>query len=330
MSTEEVLSEGELDALMDTFSGDEAGNGDAVAASGECRPFDFSTREQTLLAQMPALKKLNEKQSMALAQGLQELYGVSAQVDVVDIQLLKLDQALMNVADPSAINLAQLPPLNGTSYIVLPAILLSFVVDAYFGGVPANPSVEFTRSHLTPTEQRINEVLVEKFLSTLVDAWSEKVHLSPQLTGFEHNPTFLQAATPDDLALKFPFEIRVDEWASSIDWIVPYAALEPLRQKLGNFVDEPGQPQKNSDWEQHFLRELQHVRLEVSGSYESGPVSISDVLSLKPGSIVPLKMPLDVAVCVEDMPFSHGEHGVLNGNKSIKITEIIRHESDQS
>lgn len=326
-STKEVLSEGELDALMDSYSGDE-GAADGGSPSGECKPFDFSTREQTLLAQMPALKKLNELHSSALAEGIQESYGFAVQVAVADIQLLKLDQALTNISDPSAINLAKISPLNGTSYIVLPGALLSYFVDTYFGGAPAGASVAFTRTALTPTELRINEVLIANFLSTLTQAWSEKIDLSPQLTGYESKPTYLQASSPDELALLFPFEIRVGEWTSSIDWIVPYAALEPLRQKLGSLSVESKPQQKNHDWEEHFLRELQHVRLDVSGSFESGLVSISDVLNLKAGSILPLKMPSDVTFCVEKIPFFYGEHGVLNGNKSIKIKEIISHDEE--
>lgn len=326
MSEEEVLTEPELDALMDSFTGEEGQEG-VTTTPGECTPFDFSTREHTLLAQMPALKKLNELHAQAMVEGIADLYGFAAQVSVAEIKLLKLDQALANIPEPSAINLTKIAPLTGTSYIVLPGALLSFFVDTYFGGAQVLPGAEFTRKTLTPTELRINEVLVGKFLSTLTEAWREKVQLTTSLTGFESKPTYLQASSPDEMALCFPFEIRVGEWASSIEWIAPYAALEPLRQTLGSLAVEAKPQQKNNDWEIHFLRELQHVQLDVSGSFDSGHVSISEILNLKPGAIVPLKMPADVVVSIEGVPFSSGEHGVLNGNKSIKIKEFIREEA---
>lgn len=325
MSEEEVLSEGEIDALMDSFSDDESAPGSAPG--GDYTPFDFSTREQTLLAQMPALKKLNELHAAALVQGISDLYGFAAQVSVAEIQLIKLDQAFENIAEPSAINLAKIAPLTGTSYVVLPGVLLSTFVDMYFGGAQANPASEFTRESLTPTELRINEVMISKFLATLAESWHEKVQLSPQLAGFETKPSYLQANSPDDMALIFPFEIRVGEWVSSIDWIAPYAAMEPLRQTLGSLAVETKQQPKNSDWEFHFSRELAQVQLEVSGAFESGHVSISEVLSLKPGTILPLKMPADVTLSIESVPYFTGEHGVLNGNKSIKIKESLRDRS---
>jgi len=325
MSEEEVLSEGEIDALMDSFSDDESGQG--VASGGDYTPFDFSTREQTLLAQMPALKKLNEQHAAALVQGIADLYGFAVQVSVAEIQLMKLDQAFEKITDPSGINLAKIAPLTGTSYIVMPGVLLSAFVDMYFGGTQTNPSSEFTRESLTPTELRINDAMVTKFLATLGESWQEKVQLTPQLAGLETKPAYMQAGSPDEMALVFPFEIRVGEWVSSIDWIAPYAAMEPLRQTLGSLAVELKPQPKNSDWEFHFSRELSQVQLEVSGAFESGHVSISEVLNLKPGTIVPLKMPADVTLSIESVPYFTGEHGVLNGNKSIKIKESLRERS---
>ncbi|MFT4613161.1 MAG: flagellar motor switch protein FliM [Bacteroidia bacterium] len=327
MSSKDVLSEGELDALMDTFSGDGSAPGDAVSGDS-CQPFDFSTREQNLLAQIPALKKINEKQSLALVDGIKALYGISTQVEAAETQLLRLDQAISGIADPSGISLVKIAPLNGVSFVVIPGDLLSFFVDKYFGGTQNGASVSSSRKSLTPTELRINEMLTNKFLATLVDAWQEKVQLTPELESFESKPDFLQASSPDELALLFSFAINVGDWSSAIDWIVPYASLEPLRLKLGSSNPAAKSLQKNADWEAHFRRELQFVDLEVSGSFMSGPVSIAEVMNLRPGSIVPLKMPTEVTVSIEDQEFSYGEHGSLNGNKSIKIKEIISHEAN--
>ena len=327
MSGKDVLTEGELEALMESVSGSEMAPG-AVGDHRDCQHFDFTTREQALLAQMPALKNLNEKHCLALAQNIAQLYKVAAQIEVDEVKLLKLDQVLTDISMPCGINLLDLAPLNGVSFVVLPGELLSFLVEKFFGGGSSAPGTVSNRKHLTPTEKRINDVITEKFHSTLKDAWKDKVALTPTLVSFETNPDFLQAGSPDELGLLFPFTIKVGDWQSSIDWIVPYAVLEPLRRKLGSPGTKPKPQQGNTNWATHFRRELQSVDLEVSGAFMSRPASIAEVLSLCPGSIVPLKTPAEVTVYVENQPFSTGEHGVLNGNKSIKIKEIIRNEID--
>lgn len=327
MSSNDVLSEGELDALMESVASDPSPEDDAGQQPG-CRPFDFSTREQALLAQMPALKKLNEKHCLALAHSIARQYKISAQVEMEKIQLVKLDNAIADIRVPSAINIVEIAPLNGVAFVILPSELLSFVVDQFFGGGLNGASAISERTSLTPTEKRINDVLTEKFLSTLVDAWKEKVTLVPQQSSFETNPDFLQASSPDEMALLFSFVIKVGEWQSSIDWIVAYAALEPLRAKLGSPAMEAKPAKGNTDWAAHFSRQLQFVELEVSGCFISKPVSIAEVLSLGPGSIVPLRTPTEVTVYIENQSFSTGEHGALNGKKSIKIKEVFTNAQD--
>ena len=85
MSEKDVLTEGELEALMESVSGSPSAQ-DAAGPHQNCQHFDFTTREQALLAQMPALKNLNEKHCLALAQNIAQLYKVAAQLEVDQVQ----------------------------------------------------------------------------------------------------------------------------------------------------------------------------------------------------------------------------------------------------
>jgi flagellar motor switch protein FliM len=324
VSTKDILSEDELDALMDSVSSSGTPLDDG-SASVDYEPFDFNTREQALVAQMPALKTLNEKQCLAMTHSIQEFFKIPADIEVVDIQLIKLDQAIAGIPSPSGINLVKIAPLNGLSFVVLSGELLSFFVELYFGGAADHSSSGIARETLTPTERRVNDVLTEKFLSTLKDAWVEKISLTPTLTSFETNPEYLQAGSMEEPALLFPFVIKVGEWQASIDWIVPYATIEPLKPKLGNPANVDLKTKKNgASWEAYFRSVLGEVEIEVNALFTSKNSSISEVLKLKSGSIVPLKTPTEVTLCVEGQPFSAGEHGALNGNKSIKITKVYQ------
>jgi len=322
MSTKEVLSEGELDALMDSVS-----TGDApleqTAEGQACQPFDFNTREQALLAQMPALKTINEKHSLSLVQGIQDIFKVPVAVEVGETRLVKLDEAIVSISEPSGINLTKVKPLNGVSFVVFPGEFLSFFVDQYFGGSPSSSDFKSSRVDLTPTERRINDLLTEKFLTTLELAWSEKVELKAETVSFETNPDFLQVASPEELALQFSFVVKVFEWEGVVHWIVPYSAIEPIKPRLGSPASRV-KPEKGGNWEGYFRQELLSVDLDVSGLFTSRSVSLAEVLGLREGAIVPLHIPTEVTVCIEGHPFCVGEHGALNGKKSIKIKEILK------
>ena len=329
MSTKDVLSEGELDALMDSVS-----SGDVPLDDGSgdhsCQPFDFSTREQALLAQMPALKTINEKHALALVQSIQALFKVPVEVEPSDTRLVKLEETIISIAEPSGINVIQVTPLNGVSFVVLSGELLSFFVNQYFGGGASNSNVKSSRLELTPTERRINDLLTTKFLSGLESAWQEKIALKAEQVSFESNPDFLQVGSPSELALQFSFPIKIFDWEGSIDWIIPYSSVEPLKSRLGSPALAFKTDQSGVSWEGYFRKELLSVSLDVSGVYTSKNVSIGEVLSLRSGSIVPLKMPTDVTLCIDGRPFCTGEHGALNGKKSIKVKEIFDSEAGSS
>lgn len=323
MSSKDVLSEGELDALMEGFSDSDALPGDHAFAKN-CEPFDFSSRDQNLLAQMPAVGNLNEKLALEYAQAVRKLYGISVQVEVESSRSVALEELFAEITSPTAVNMVQIAPLNGMSYVIIPGELLSIVVDKYFGGGVGEGGKALSRSSLTHSERRVNDALLEGFLTTLSDTWREKVKLTGTVQSFECNPDFLQAPIPSEQMLCFPFSVRMGEWSANLTWALPYASMEPLRARLGTAGLAQQPPRRNSDWEQHFLRELSSVELELSSAFVSEQISIADVLGLKTGAIVPLRMPTEVVVSVEGQPFSVGEHGVLNGHKSVKIKEMLR------
>jgi len=323
VSNKEVLSEGELDALMEEISDSDAPPGDS-ALPKSCEAFDFSTRDQNLLAQIPAVGNLNEKLALDYAQVVRKLYGITVQVEVESARRAPLEDLFAEVTAPTAVNMVRIAPLSGMSHVIFPGELLSKIVDKYFGGGLAEGGSAPGRTSLTHSEQRVNDALLEGFLKSLSDTWHDKVKLTTTVQSFESNPDFLQVPVPGEQMLCFPFSLRIGEWAASFNWVVPYASMEPLRAKLGN-LGLPQQPSdKNTTWEQHFLRELSAVELELSGAFASEQFSISDVLRFKTGSIVPLKMPTEVVVSIEGEPFSLGEHGVSNGNKSVKIKTMLR------
>tara|TARA_R110002110_G_C13470513_1_gene720889 strand:- start:125306 stop:126295 length:990 start_codon:yes stop_codon:yes gene_type:complete len=323
MSRKDVLSEGELDALMDSVSsGDVPLDDDGTGA--DCKPFDFTTREQSLLAQMPALKSINERHAAALAQGIRELFRIPVEVEPKSLGLAKLGDAFMAVPEPSAVNIVKTLPMNGVSYLIVPGEMTSLFVDQYFGGSSASKRTRPTGADLTPTEKRLNEVLVTRFLQTLQVAWSDKLALTAELVSTETNPDFSQMAPPEQLAVTFGFETRCNDWSASIDWVVPYALLEPLRPKLGSPSAALPAPGANTDWREHILAGLPSVELDISATFSSEVVSIAQILGLKRGAIVPLKAPSHVTVSIEGEPFCHGEYGALRGKKSIKITDFLQ------
>ena len=326
MGNKEVLSEGELEALMGSVS-DEDPTAQKASSTRHCASFDFSTREQTLLVQMPALKTLTEKQSMSFGQGLQGLFKAPVEIQVADVRPVKQEEALLSMPELAGITQVKTGPLNGTSLVVISGDTLSFFVNQYFGGWTGGGGHKSNRANLTPTERRINDLVVGRFLAALTEGWQEKISLSGEICGFETNPDFIQPLAAGELLLKFPFAIKLFDWEGTIDWYIPYSAIEPLKNRLGNPAAGQASKADVPGWEDFFRRELLSVELEISGVFTSRNMSLSEVMGLRKGAVVPLAAPTAVTLCIEGAPFCVGEHGAMNGRKSIKIKQVLKHDN---
>lgn len=319
MSEEEVLSGEELDALMESVS-----NGDVPLdeSGGENVHFDFSSRTQMLLVQMPALRTIADKQALELLQVLEEQFKIPLRVTAGDTELTSMGETWITMNNPSAITLIDYPKMKHTAVLTVSGDLLSFFLDHYFGGgAMGGKTRPKTGQALTPTEKRMNNVLVEHFLTTQKTAWTEYMELDGSVITTETNPDFLATGSTEQMVIAFNYTIGLGDWESTMSWIVPYAALEPIRSRLSHAILKEGEGYVKN-WEQHLRKELNDISLTVSGVLATTDISISRIMGLKAGDVLPLNTNDGAVLCAENTPFAQGEHGAINGSKSVKITDF--------
>lgn len=317
MSTKEVLSDDEIEALMDTVD-DTTADPSALDENGDYQLFDFAARDNALLAQMPALKTINEKVCNELEETLAQSFRMQFEIEMADMEILKLDECLKSLGEFSAINLLKFDITSGLSLAVINGGMLSEIINRYFGasfegGLPQE------ERQLTPTEARMNERLLSHVLAALQIGWREVTPLEVKLLATETNPDYVKLGSDEDMAVRFSIKLTFGEFSDSIQWLLPYAALEALRPKLGN-LSRPLSDGKNAkDWSSLLRQELRTVDLDLTAVFTTIDISLSEVLKLKAGSILPMRIPEMVKVCAGDIPVFAGEYGSYEANKAVSM-----------
>lgn len=323
MTGKEVLSDSELEALMETVAEGDAESG--VSATGEYRLFDFAARRQCPLEEYSALHTVHEKMSFQLADELKSLCRCALDVVGADLEVVSLGEAQAALPELVALNLIQTPPISGRSLVVLPGETLSGLVNLYFGGPEKGTSFKATRTHLTPIERRVNDLVIERFMASLMVSWREIAKLAPETEKFETNPDFLQMGAAASQCVVFHYQVRAQEWMGSLKWLVPISDFEAIKAKLGRVETESHTSQQDQpQWESYFRKELLSVDVDISGQIGCQPMSLAQLLGLRHGSIIPLESPTDVVLFVEDEAFCNGEYGAFSGKKSVKIRGLAK------
>lgn len=318
MSTKEVLSDDEIEALMDTVD-DASSDPTALDENGDYQLFDFAARDNALLEQMPALKTVNEKVCRELEDTLLHSFRMPFEIDIEAMELLKIDECLKSLSEFSAINLLKFDITSGMSLAVVSGRLLSEVINRYFGSSFSGAGLPQEERDLTPTEERMNERLLSHVLAALQVGWQDITPLEVKLLETETNPSFVKIGSADDMVVRFKISLKLQEFEESISWILPYAALEALRPKLGNLGRPLSDAKSTKNWNQLLTQQLRAVELDVTAVFTTLELSLNEVLNLKEGSILPMRIPDQVKVYSGDVPMFAGEYGSFDSNKAISV-----------
>ncbi|MEE4277791.1 MAG: FliM/FliN family flagellar motor switch protein [Halieaceae bacterium] len=319
MAEEEVLTESEIDALMETV--EEGKESSEPSDDGEYRRFDFNARDRSILREFTALTALIERHAEDLAERLEKAFSIEFEVRAQAPALLPVQDVIASLESAAAVTTVTLKPLQEPVFLIAPSSLLSFIVNAYFGGSTTRTTE--AREHLTPTELRIAERLVEIQLGCLTDAWRDKLPLDasePVTLGVADR---LQMLPGTDVLLKLAFSMTLGEFEGKAYIFVPFAELEKYQPRFAPPRREAAH-EKSDSWEAYFRRELADIEIEVAAVFSGRSITLAELLEVKTGSVVPIAPPEQVRLCVEGTTIASGRYGALDGMKAVQVHRLGR------
>jgi len=315
MTTREVLSNEEVDAIMDTVA-DKTAHDSAIGA------FDFSSREHFALAQMKSLSVANEKFCMAYQKELSQAFGIPVDVSMPKLEILKIDECMAGIQDSAVLNIMKINLASGRGLLVLNGDLLSEFINRYFGSQLAQSTGLKLGRSLSSTEARINDRVLQLFISSLKLGWKDIAALELEKTITETNPEFVKLGGKEELGVRFTLDIAFNDFTGSIEWLLPYSSIEPLSSRSES-TPSVSDIQKVADWGTQLYDNVQDVSLDVRVAMADFEMSLGEVNRFQTGTVIPLDNPGDVHLCIEDIPMFSGEYGVHEDKKAMSLKSRI-------
>ncbi|MEM1142805.1 MAG: FliM/FliN family flagellar motor switch protein [Pseudomonadota bacterium] len=315
---ESVLSEGEIDALMESV--DDSDFSADAGDDGQHRRFDFGAREHSILRNFTVFDSVLERHAELLAKALDRTFSIEFLVRANPPSLVSVADTLASLERVIGVTTSTLKPLPGPAFALATAETLSFVVNAYFGGGAVTSEESDAKSSLTPSELRMAERLADLQFGLLTEAWDEKVQLQVEDQNTLGVPDRLEMVPRDDLLLRLGFHLHAGEHESELVLLMPFLDLEPYRERFSP------PKQKDSDlvetWEAFFRRELPYIEVEVAGVLNDTRMPLGEVMELERGTVIAIQPPEEVALRVDEVTVARGRYGSLKGSKAVDVQEL--------
>lgn len=320
MATENLLSQEEIDALLSSVATGEIVAGKGVnAGNTRVRAFDFTAQNQLAGGRLPRLALLNERFAATFSTTLFNTIKRPGQVVVRNLSMETFADYLQGLEVPASINFIAVKPLRGEALVVLESALLYAVVDNFYGGKGAL-AAPIERVDFTQAETRMAQMLLRHLFVDMAEAWSTVIALEFDVVRTEINPDFANKLSPGEQMLVTTFDIDFDGVGGALQVALPYAMIEPIRDRLDNHL-QADDDTVDEHWRAVLKEELTFAEVTLSSTLARTQLTLRELLLLDKGDVIAIDVRDTVTLCAEGVPVFHGEFGAYKGKNAIKIRD---------
>ena len=318
---QQILSQDEVDALLEGITGESQKPDTPEAPADGVRNYDLASQERIVRGRMPTMEIVNERFARNARIGLFNLIRKSPEVSVGGIKMHKYSAFLREIVVPTNFNIMSVRPLRGAGLVVLEPNLVFAVIDAMFGGV-GKFHTRIEGREFSPTEQRVIQRMLECLCAEYKKAWMGIYPLELEHQRSEMQPQFASIASPSEVVVSTSFAMEIGETSGSIHFCIPYSTLEPIRDVLYSTVQGDGN-EPDRRWVSLMKGQIQEAEVELVVELAQTPATVGQLLAFKPGDFIELDLQRGVQAKVAGVPVFDCHYGTSNGKYALKIDHLL-------
>jgi len=322
-----VLSPDEVDSLLDGINeGSVRTKTDVTEENEKIEAYDFSRPAGPVHMRLPGLGIINQRFVGLLTSRLSIVTRSAIDVSLASTESVKFSEFCKSLTLPASLNIFKMEPLKGFFLLVLEGSLVFTFIDSFFGG-KGGSHIKLEDRGFTSIENKIFEKVARIILASIENAWSDIYNLKTVYSRSEIDPQFISIAAPGDMVIVIKFTLNIENSSKSITICMPYANIEPIRDKLKNQFH--GQKlEVDQTWKQYFEKKIKETTVNLSCVLGTAQINGRKLLELNVNDVIPLgqKVGDPIIVNVKGIPKFEGHPGSYKNNEAVRIIKSINKE----
>lgn len=314
------VSEEEVDALLEGVESGDIASEQGTRIPGEVNTYDLVAPDHITRGRMPALDRVNERWVGTFQRRLIELVPSELQVVAESTQVLRYGEWRASLPASTVHNLLGVTPPGGSALVATESRLLFNLVDQlYGGGAIREDAIERAP---TPTEQRLNDVVVDALCKEFLSAFKPVALLEFDFQRSDVNPDYVTIATPSESVVIVRLQVNSEDTSvGQLDLVLPLALMEPMRERLDEGL-KTASPQSRQRWQNSLKELLGRMDLELQSVFVETGLSVAELMRLKPGDVLPIEMPKTAQLKSGELGLMRGKFGRSRGYNAIKVIDF--------
>lgn len=323
----EVLSQDEIDQLLQAISTGEADNADykPVSETRKIKIYDFKRPDKFSKEQIKTVSIMHETFARLTTTSLSAQLRSMVHVHVESVDQLTYEEFIRSIPTPTTLAVVNMDPLKGNAVLEIDPTITYSIIDRLFGG--KGQAGKVTRE-LTDIEQSVMEGIIVRILANLREAWTQVIDLRPRLGQIETNPQFAQIVPPSEMVVLVTLSTKIgEEEEGMMNFCIPYLTIEPIISKLSSqFWFSSVRRTSTTQYLGTLKEKLSPIDMDIVAEIGSINLPIGDVLSLKAGDVVRLsnvKVGDPLTLSVGDKKKFYCQPGIVGKKMAVQVIQKI-------
>lgn len=275
---QKILDQNEIDSLLGVDKGDDGSKSRGVRALLDQSVVNYE--------KLPMLEVIYDKFERILSTSLRQYTADNVDVTIMSMTSVRFGDYLNQVPLPAGIVVVNAVGLDDYVLLVYESNLIYAVVDVMLGGRKSRP-VPTSGRQFTAIERKILDTLTDIVLRDLGESFGPVAPIQFKAERMEVNPRFTVISQEANVAILVTVKVNLEGREGKMQFCLPYATLEPIREQLlQQFMGEKfGQ---DNIWENHLSQELYHTTMHLDAVLDEMKLPLNEVLEWRIGDTLVL------------------------------------------
>lgn len=235
----DILSQEEIDALLQAVDDDEAQNSDTIVSKKTSKLpddkqiiiYDFKRPNRVSKEQLRAIKGIHDKLARNLASQISSIMRSIVEIKLHSVDQMTYGEFLMSLPSPTSFNVFSIKPLDGNCVLEINPSIAFPMIDRLLGG---NGDGFDSNRELTEIEINLLDAILRIMMQRLRESWSMVTDMYPNVEAKESSPNVVQVVSQNEIIIMAVMEIIIGASSGMINFCYPVIYLEPILSRLAN------------------------------------------------------------------------------------------------
>ncbi|MDD4526748.1 MAG: FliM/FliN family flagellar motor switch protein [Candidatus Margulisbacteria bacterium] len=320
MSGGNILTQEELDALLNGDPNEKNGFSNGKATLGEVRSYDFMVPNKFSKELLRSLKAIHDNMSRMVSASISVFLRQDIKIYLNYLEQRTYQEYIEEASEGVLYYVVSF--IDDKAIVGLDANVALLLVEKLLGGKGAKTGIN--RNEPTEIESKVISNLLDQIFSLQKESWGRVMPEVPRIIKQDNHPKLIHICQPNDAVLSMRFEIIIGDEIGNITYCIPFNAIENVLPQFTTEDTMDSRLKKGEKKTQEIIKNIHDAVVPLTSILGRTEITVADVLSLRQGDIIDfcISSTSPVVINVGEFKKFSGELGISNKKYAIKITQV--------